>query len=154
MIEIYMAGHGEYARGIVSALDMLLGDSHGVTPICAYCGDITSIHQLETHLAQVAADVHSRGNEMVLFTDIPGGSVNNTALKIAASSRHIHLISGASVVMLLEFYMSEGAPLAQRIAIALQAAHGASRYQNEQPDFIALRETMAKCANAGPRVAC
>lgn len=154
MIEIYIAGHGEYANGIVSALDMLLGDSHGIIPVCAYCGEIASIHQLEAYLTQAAAEVHSRGNDMVLFTDIPGGSVNNTALKIAVSRPHVHLISGASMVMLLEFYMSDSAPLAQRIAITLQAAHGASCYQNEEPEFIALRDTQVKNGNASSWAAC
>lgn len=154
MIEIYMAGHGEYAKGIVSALDMLLGDSHGVTPVCAYSGEIASIHQLEAHLAQLAAAVRQRGHEMVLFTDIPGGSVNNSALKIAAGSSHIHLISGASLVMLLEFSMNENVPLAQRIALSLQASHGAGCYQNELSDFIALRETMAKLVHPDSAASC
>lgn len=154
MIEIYIAGHGEYAKGIVSALDILLGDCHGITPVCAYCGDITSISQLANHLARIADQVTTRGNDMVLFTDIPGGSVNNSALKIAASNPHVHLISGASVVMLLEFYLNDDAPLTQRISTAIQVARGASRYQNQQPDFIALRDTIARCANTDSAASC
>jgi mannose/fructose-specific phosphotransferase system component IIA len=40
MREMYIATHGRYAEGIVSALNLLIGDDHGVTPVCAYCGEI------------------------------------------------------------------------------------------------------------------
>ena len=40
MREMYIATHGRYAEGIVSALNLLIGDDHGVTPVCAYCGDL------------------------------------------------------------------------------------------------------------------
>ena len=149
MIDIYMAGHGEYPAGLVSALEMLLGDSHGITPICAYTGDITSIHHLEERLQQAAEEALARGHQMVLFTDIPGGSVNNTAMKIALNAPHVHVISGAGVVTLMEFYMAEEAPLAERIDICQQATHGAIRYVNAQPDFIALRDALAARAAAG-----
>lgn len=140
MIEIFVAGHGEYAKGIVSALDMLVGDNHGITPVCAYCGEIASIQQLETYLEQLAAAALSRGNEVVFFTDMPGGSVNNVAMKIALGGSHVHVISGASVAMLLEFTMTDDAELERRIALTQQAAHSAIVYLNQQPDFVALSE--------------
>ena len=46
MREMYIATHGRYAEGIVSALNLLIGDDHGVTPVCAYCGEIGSTAEL------------------------------------------------------------------------------------------------------------
>ena len=46
MREMYIATHGRYAEGIVSALNLLIGDDHGVTPVCAYCGEIESTAEL------------------------------------------------------------------------------------------------------------
>lgn len=50
MREMYIATHGRYAEGIVSALNLLIGDDHGVTPVCAYCGEIESTAELVSAL--------------------------------------------------------------------------------------------------------
>lgn len=96
MRELYIATHGRYAEGIISALNLLVGDDHGVTPICAYCGEIGSTTELATRFEVIAQDSASKGNELVLFTDMPGGSVNNTAVQLLVKYPHTHVISGAN----------------------------------------------------------
>ena len=54
MREMYIATHGRYAEGIVSALNLLIGDDHGVTPVCAYCGEIGSTAELATRFDAIA----------------------------------------------------------------------------------------------------
>ena len=115
MREMYIATHGRYAEGIVSALNLLIGDDHGVTPVCAYCGEIESTAELAIRFDAIARQAAGRGNELVLFTDMPGGSVNNTAVQMMVKYPHAHVISGASLIMLMEFCMSEHVETAQRL---------------------------------------
>lgn len=97
MREIYVASHGEYAKGIVSALSLLIGDDHGVTPVCAYCGDISNTAELEQYLENVALRAAQHGNEVILFTDMLGGSVNNTAILVMMRHPQLHVIAGQTL---------------------------------------------------------
>ena len=140
MREIYIATHGRYAEGIISALDLLVGDDHGVTPICAYCGDIGSTAELAVRFDAIARQAASLGKELVLFTDMPGGSVNNTAVQMLAKYPDAHVISGANLIMLMEFCLSEHADTPSRIQDAVASASDAMQYMNQQPEIIALRQ--------------
>ena len=140
MREMYIATHGRYAEGIVSALNLLIGDDHGVTPVCAYCGEIESTAELAIRFDVIARQAAGRGNELVLFTDMPGGSVNNTAVQMMVKYPHAHVISGASLIMLMEFCMSEHVETAQRLQDAVTAASGAMQYMNQLPEIIAARQ--------------
>ena len=140
MREMYIATHGRYAEGIVSALNLLIGDDHGVTPVCAYCGEIGSTAELATRFDAIARLAAGRGNELVLFTDMPGGSVNNTAVQMMVKYPHAHVISGANLIMLMEFCMSEHTDTAQRLQDAFAAASGAMQYMNLLPEIMAARQ--------------
>lgn len=140
MREMYIATHGRYAEGIVSALNLLIGDDHGVTPVCAYCGEIESTAELAIRFDAIARQAAGRGNELVLFTDMPGGSVNNTAVQMMVKYPHAHVISGTSLIMLMEFCMSEQVETAQRLQDAVAAASGAMQYMNQLPEIIAARQ--------------
>jgi PTS system mannose-specific IIA component len=142
MQEIYIATHGRYAEGIISALNLLIGENDSVTPICAYCGDIGSTAELAIRFEAIAQQSASHGNELVLFTDMPGGSVNNTAVQIMIKYPHAHVISGANLIMLMEFCLSEQTETAQRIQDAIDAASGAMQYMNRLPEVISARQAI------------
>lgn len=142
MREMYIATHGRYAEGIVSGLNLLIGEDHGITPICAYCGEIGSTAELAVHFDSIAVEAAARGNELVLFTDMAGGSVNNTAVQMMVKYPHVHVISGANLIMLMEFCMSEHIDTARRLQDAIAAATDAMQYMNTLPDIIAARQVI------------
>lgn len=139
MREMYVATHGHYAEGIISALNLLIGDDHGVIPICAYCGEIGSTAELGVRFDAIARQAASRANELVLFTDMPGGSVNNTAVQMMVKYPHVHVVSGANLIMLMEFCMSEHEETALRLQDAMAAASGAMQYMNVLPEIASAR---------------
>lgn len=143
MREIYIASHGEYARGIVSGLSLLIGDDHGVTPICAYCGDISNTAELEQYLDNLALDAAGRGNEVILFTDMLGGSVNNTAILVMMRHPQLHVIAGANLIMLMEFCLSELPTTALRITAAIAMATDAMCYVNRLPEILLAADSAA-----------
>lgn len=139
MREIYIATHGRYAEGIVSGLNLLIGEDHGVTPICAYCGEIGSTAELAVRFEEMAARAAEQGNELVLFTDMSGGSVNNTAVQMLIKHSHIHVISGVNLIMLMEFCMSTHRETALRLQDSMTAAMEAMQYMNVLPEIISAR---------------
>lgn len=140
MREIYIASHGRYAEGIISGLNLLIGEDHGITPICAYCGEIGSTADLAKHVDALASEAARRGNELVLFTDMQGGSVNNTAVQLMVKYPHMHVVSGANLIMLMEFCMSEHARTEDRLQDAMTAATDAMQYMNTLPEIMAARQ--------------
>lgn len=150
MREVYIASHGRYADGIVSGLNLLIGDDHGVTPICAYCGDIGSTTELAQHFERFAQGAASRGRELILFTDMQGGSVNNTAVQVMMQYPHMHVISGANLIMLMEFCMSEHDGTQQRLNDAISAAVQAMQHMNTLPEIRAARQTITASNNDNP----
>ncbi|NDL62129.1 PTS sugar transporter subunit IIA [Acerihabitans arboris] len=142
MREVFIASHGQYAEGIISGLDLLIGSDHGITPICAYCGDIGSTADLAQRFNAIALEAARRGNELVLFTDMQGGSVNNTAVQVMMDYPHMHVISGANLIMLMEFCMSERTETAARVADAIHMATQAMQYMNTLPEIIGARQNL------------
>lgn len=142
MREVFIASHGQYAEGIISGLDLLIGSDHGVAPICAYCGDIGSTADLAQRFNAIALEAARRGNELVLFTDMQGGSVNNTAIQVMVNYPHMHVISGANLIMLMEFCMSELSETAARVAEAVRMATQAMQYINTLPEIVSARRNL------------
>lgn len=53
---------------------------------------------------------------------------------------HVHVISGASLIMLMEFCLSEQTDTPSRLQDAIAAASGAMQYMNVQPEILAARQ--------------
>ncbi|MEQ9889142.1 PTS sugar transporter subunit IIA [Pectobacterium zantedeschiae] len=140
MREIYIASHGRYAEGIVSALNLLIGEDHAIQPICAYCGDIGSTAELAECFSSIAQESARRGNELVIFTDMQGGSVNNTAVQLMVKYPHMHVISGVNLIMLMAFCLSENSDTAVRVREAITMAVEGMQYMNTIPELQAARE--------------
>lgn len=139
MRDIYVASHGRYAEGIISALNLLIGEDHNITPVCAYCGDIGSTAELAARFEMLAQKAARTGNEVVIFTDMQGGSVNNTAVQLMVKHAHVQVVSGANLIMLMEFSMSEQANTSLRIKDAILAANNAMQNMAELPEIVMAR---------------
>lgn len=140
MRDVYIVSHGRYAEGIVSALNLLIGEDHEIQPICAYCGDIGSTAELAERFSEIVASSAQRGHELVIFTDMQGGSVNNTAVQLMVLHPHMHVVSGANLIMLMAFCMSENNDTAGRIQEAITMATEGMQYMNTVPELQAARE--------------
>ena len=106
MKHIYVASHGHFARGLVNSLSLLIGDEHGVIPVCAYDEDI----------------VQANGDEVVIFTDLLGGSINNSAVSVLMRHRNVFVVAGINLTLLLEFLLCEEATTEAAIIYATSAA--------------------------------
>jgi len=119
-----VAGHGDFANGLVSAVQQITGRGGQLIPIsvAALC-----VEDIENLLRGRMIDTGVR----VIFTDLQAGSCTMAGRRILRGMDEAVLIAGANLPMLLDFVFAEGrdAPEAARHAaergrLAI-AAHGA-----------------------------
>ncbi len=77
-----IATHGAFSKGIHSSLDIIIGPAENVSLIQAYLNGNKSI---EADLQKVLEQVHPE-DELIIFSDLLGGSVNNQILRLMAAS--------------------------------------------------------------------
>ena len=97
-----IATHGSLSAGVKSSLDIIIGAMDNVFLIQAYVEENVPV---EDELNQVLEQV-SDEDELVIFTDILGGSVTNQALQYALRP-NVYIISGFNLPLVIEVTMAE-----------------------------------------------
>ena len=100
-IRALVAGHGDFAAGLISAVDAITGqgamlESIQVKGLCSE--DIQQL--LRERLLATGA--------LVIFTDLQAGSCTMAARRVLREVAEVALVSGTNLPMLLDFVMSRG----------------------------------------------
>lgn len=107
-----VAGHADFAAGVVSAVDLITGHGARLMPIQVrgLCGDdIQAL--LRERLTETGA--------LVIFTDLHAGSCTMAARRVLREVPGAVLVAGANLPMLLDFVLSsEPNPVTAAIASA------------------------------------
>ncbi len=105
-----VAGHADFAAGLVSAVDAITGHGDRLVPIQVrgLCGeDIQAL--LRERLKETGA--------LVIFTDLQAGSCTMAARRVLREVPGSVLVAGANLPMLLDFVLSSATePVAAAIA--------------------------------------
>jgi mannose/fructose-specific phosphotransferase system component IIA len=127
MRKFLIATHGAFAKGIRSSLDMIIGETDNVFLIQAYLDDNISVEdELAAVLSNITAD-----DELVIFTDLLGGSVNNIMMR-EALKQNVHIVSGFNLPLLIEIIMGDaGTPVIEVIEEAIANAKEQMVYVNK-----------------------
>jgi fructoselysine and glucoselysine-specific PTS system IIA component len=97
-----IATHGSLSAGVKSSLDIIIGAMDNVFLIQAYVDENVPVEdELNKVLEQVSDE-----DELVIFTDILGGSVTNQALQYALRP-NVYIISGFNLPLVIEVIMAE-----------------------------------------------
>jgi N-acetylgalactosamine PTS system EIIA component len=98
-IRALVAGHGDFAAGLISAVEAVTGRGELLEPIQVkgLCGE--DIQQL------LRERVHATG-AVVIFTDLQAGSCTMAARRLLREATQVVLVSGTNLPMLLDFVMS------------------------------------------------
>ena len=102
--KLLIATHSVFADGIKNAMELVTGEQNSVSTLCAYTNDMTEV---ETPIKEII-DALCDDEELIVTTDIFGGSVNNEFMKYLSKS-NIHLIAGVNLPLLFELIMNENA---------------------------------------------
>jgi len=122
-----IATHGAFAKGAKSALDIIAGEMDNVFLIQAYLDDSRPV---EDELEDVLATITDT-DELIIFTDLLGGSVNNIMLRNALRE-NVHIVSGFNLPLLIEIVLSDvDTPAIEVIEDAINNAKGQMVYVNK-----------------------
>ena len=107
-----VAGHADFAAGLVSAVEIITGRGSVLVPIevKGLCGD---------DIQQLLYDTMKESGVRVIFTDLQAGSCTMAARKVLRALGEGTLVAGANLPMLLDFALSSDPDIA---AAAEQAA--------------------------------
>ena len=101
MRRILLATHGEFAAGILNSAEIILGSAENVQTLCAFTDPAEDFQEQ----VKIIVDEMAEGEELVVVTDILGGSVNNEFMRYL-DRNGLHLISGLNLPMLVELILS------------------------------------------------
>ena len=93
-----VAGHGEFAAGMIRAVAQITGRGDMFLPIS---NANMSREELESTIAKHVADGAS-----VIFTDLPAGSATVAARKVLRGKAGVVLVTGVNLAGLLEFALN------------------------------------------------
>ena len=117
MIGIVIVAHGGLAREYLSAVEHVVGKQNKMMAIAIFDEHDRAEKQAEIVQAVEAVD---QGAGVVVVTDMFGGSPSNLSLP-ACAARNRRILYGANLPMLIKLTKSRDLPLAEAVALALDA---------------------------------
>mgnify|MGYP005838797001 CR=1 FL=1 len=126
-VRAIVAGHGEFAAGLVSAVVQITGRDDVFAPLS---NRGRSAQDVEAQLREQVA----RHGVSVVFTDLPAGSCTMAARRLQREQPSLVVVTGVNLAALLDFHFAAGddgaaagvAAEKGRGALALAARPGAS----------------------------
>lgn len=100
--KIVIATHGKLASGIVSALEIIVGDTKNIQTICGY---LTPDFNLANEINQLMESVDFDSTELIVCTDMMGGSVNNEFMKYLGKYA-FHLVTNINLALIIDLVLS------------------------------------------------
>ena len=104
MQKIIVVSHGYFASGIEDSIKILIGERNNIEFISAYRDSIPDSRVLKDKLRDILEK--NKDNTIIMFTDIKGGSITNTAMELLPEYRNLNIISGSSLALILEYILS------------------------------------------------
>ncbi len=120
-----LTGHSHISEGIASAIEFVLGIS--VSYFNAY------VEGEEFYLDKILAEIekYPKEDEIIIMTDILGGSVNNDMMKLTQMP-NVHLICGTNLALAAQIVMAgDEQDIGQIIRQSIQTARDGIQYCNE-----------------------
>ena len=126
MRHMVIASHAHFAAGISEALAFLGGGSGvDIKVICAFVDG-------KNDIAQAVADTLAE-DEVLVCTDIFGGSVNNEFTNVVQQRENIHLVTNMNLPLLISLLFSINEPdLAAAIRAAVSTDEVRPKYCNDE----------------------
>lgn len=103
-----VAGHGQFADGVVSALDQITGRGAAFTALSN-----TGLTPSDIEVAIATALGASK--MQVVFTDLPAGSCTMAVRRLQRSHPELLLVTSSNVAVLMEFLFAVEGPLGHAV---------------------------------------
>ncbi|MGH7636982.1 MAG: PTS sugar transporter subunit IIA [Gemmatimonadaceae bacterium] len=99
VVRAIVAGHGDFASGLISAVEAITGRGDQFVPISGRGHSAAS-------LEEVLRSAIERTRVRVVFTDLHAGSCTMAARRVLRDRQDVLFVAGANLPMLLDFAMS------------------------------------------------
>lgn len=127
MRKIIIASHAKFAEGIKSTLEMIMGTQENVISFCGYTEEQINF---KARIKEII-DAKAEEDEIILCTDMFGGSVNNELVEFM-NVKNVHLVSGINVLFLIQLAISNTSTLtADTIRNCIEEAKKGFLYCND-----------------------
>ncbi len=110
MRHIVLASHGSLAAGMKSSVELIAGDQPGLATVCAYTEECPTAAEPLAALVESLAE----GDELVIVTDVLGGSVNNEASQFV-DVPGVYVATGMNLAFVLSLVVDTGTPTAELV---------------------------------------
>jgi PTS system N-acetylgalactosamine-specific IIA component len=117
-VRAIVAGHGDFAAGLVSAVQQITGRGDVFRAISAR--DLSGT-DLEALIRRTIEETGAR----VVFTDLQAGSCTMAARRVLRDRQDVLFVAGANLPMLLDFALSAESDAVQAAAHAMERGRGA-----------------------------
>jgi PTS system N-acetylgalactosamine-specific IIA component len=117
-VRALVAGHGDFAAGLVSAVQQITGRGNVFRAISAR--DLSGA-DLEALMRRTIAETGAR----VVFTDLQAGSCTMAARRVLRDRQDVLFIAGANLPMLLDFTLSSEAQAVDAARHAMERGRSA-----------------------------
>nr|WP_279354820.1 PTS sugar transporter subunit IIA [Eubacterium ventriosum] len=96
-----MASHGKMAEGIKTTLEIIIGPQEDLICVNAYTDECPDpLPEFQKLIEQYPND------EIVIMTDMLGGSVNNNAV-VLTKNPNVHVVTGMNLAVVISIIMSD-----------------------------------------------
>lgn len=92
-----MATHGNFAKGIKESIELVLGKFENLEALSCYT---ETNFNLESEIDKILRKYSNE--EIIVITDVAGGSVNNGFLQKVGKCKSLHVISGLNLPLMIE----------------------------------------------------
>lgn len=99
MVGFILTGHGEFASGLGSAVEMIAGPQEDLTVVTFLEAEAGSFAD---KIGDAIKDATSRYDSVVVFCDLMGGTPFNQSMLHSAGLANVSVVTGTNLPMLLE----------------------------------------------------
>lgn len=118
-IGVILISHGYFAKYAMDSAEMIIGKQENYKVI-----SVTDDKDLEDVIKELedSYDVLSKGREVVVLTDIFGGTPCNATSRLILSGKKLTAYTGFNLPVLLELLLNRGKPLSE-VKLNLEKVH-------------------------------
>lgn len=118
-VPVVLAGHGGYAEGVRSAVEMILGPQRSLA--CVALPPDGSVEQVAEDAGRAFERLGTGDAGALLLVDLAGGSPANAAGRLALTDPRVQVVAGLNLPMVLEVLTSTERTAAALAAVARRA---------------------------------
>ncbi|MGX7030235.1 PTS sugar transporter subunit IIA [Vagococcus zengguangii] len=100
MADIIITGHGNFAQGMKHAVEMIMGEQEKIKEI-PFIGE-EPLESFSNNLKQSVNTSLENNQEIIVFTDLKGGTPFNQSMLLHMESSGIYVVGGTNLAMLIE----------------------------------------------------